>query len=347
MPRVIITTNKLDYGGAERQRVTLANGLSRFGRDVEIRLLQSAGPLLELVDGAVSVRQLRRYWSGLVSVRRRVLITGTTKTEVWHGFLAKFSSLGRDRWIVAVHNPIPRGERLFGRLRTALINMSDVVVHLSPGQAQELLANSRVRGRRSVAIANGIETDGLLRALGDRGVRRSATPVVVFVGRITEQKGLDVMLTALLQCTDLDWRVMIAGDGPQRGALEAGDAARELGARVTWLGSVPVADALIQGDALILPSRNEAYPLVLLEAAIAGLPIIATDVGAVSSIMDRAVGLVCPPNDALALGAAVRELLSDLSHFGAAASARRAELVEEFGADRMVEQYDRLVRSLC
>lgn len=345
MNQVVITTNRLDFGGAERQRVILANGLAQRGNAVELRLLQAGGPLESLVDPRVRVRLLPHYWSLTCSRGRRVLITGTTRTETWYGLVSVLLSLGRVRWVVAVHNPIPPNARLFSRGRAAMVNRAHAVVHLSKGQEKALAQNSGVRGRRAAIIPNGVDVTALLDGY-DRSPRPPGPPVLLFLGRLSAQKGLDVLFEGLSACVDLDWHLCIAGDGPERESLQADVGRRPYADRVQWLGAVPTVRALELADALVLPSRNEAHPLVLLEGAVVGLPVIATAVGAVPDIMERAIGLTCPPADPAALAAILRQLLGSLATYQMEARARLAELAEQFSERRMVDDYDGLITSL-
>jgi glycosyltransferase involved in cell wall biosynthesis len=345
---VIITTNRLDYGGAERQRVVLANGLARRGYAVEVRLLQAGGPLQDVVMPTVRVRLLRHYWSMISSMEKRALISGTTRTEVWYGFLSMLLSFGRVRWVVAVHNPIPDDARLFPRLRAAMMNKAHAVVHLGHGQVEKLRCNSGVRGRRWIVVPNGVDARGIREQLTVEGEGEGggAEPVLLFVGRLSEQKGLDVLFESLCSCADLRWTLLVAGAGPERDALMANLARRPIAGRVHWLGAVPAASVMGSADLVVLPSRNENHPLVLLEAAVAGLPVVATEVGSVPEIMGEAVGLTCPPADPVALSMAIRQVLLNLDAYRCKALERQDDLTERFSEQQMVDAYDRLITSL-
>ncbi len=346
MTAVIITTNRLDFGGAERQRVVLANGLRLRGHAVELRMLQAGGPLQDDLLPSVRRRLLRHYWSMTASIERRVLITGTTRTEIAYGFLSTLLSLGRVRWVVAVHNPIPDEARLFSRRRAAVMNRAHTVVHLGHGQVEKLARNSRVRGRRAVVIPNGVDARSIRERLGGGSGGSGPRPVLLFVGRLSVQKGLDVLFESLGSCVDLPWTLWVAGDGPERAGLTADLARRPIRSRVHWIGAVPAVEVLGAADLVVLPSRNENHPLVLLEAAVAGLPVVATEVGAVPDIMEHAIGLTCAPADPVALSAAIRRVLGDLDEYRRKAQERQDDLAERFGDQRMVDAYDHLIRSL-
>ena len=134
-------------------------------------------------------------------------------------------------------------------------------------------------------------------------------PVVGALGRLTRQKGVDVLLEAVrrLVAEGGPLEVVVGGDGRERAALEV----QARGLPVRFLGFQDGPRALLERcDVFCLPSRVEALPLVLVEAVSAGLPAVATDVGDVRLALGDVV-LVVPPEDPAALAAALRALLAD------------------------------------
>jgi glycosyltransferase involved in cell wall biosynthesis len=177
----------------------------------------------------------------------------------------------------------------------------------------------RLEGKTAVTPM-GIDLEGLVadapRAeLRDRlGLDRSS---VLCLGRLVPIKGVDVAIEALAGAEGT--RLVVAGDGPERGRLEA--LARSRGADVAFLGAVDPerrAALLAACDAAVIPSRvtpggrEEGLPLALVEALGAGLPVVATRTGAMDELVEDGVsGLLVPPDDAAALGAAVERLGDD------------------------------------
>ncbi len=145
--------------------------------------------------------------------------------------------------------------------------------------------------------------------------RRRPGPVVLFLGRLVPDKDPGALLDAFARIAPAhpDLRLVLAGDGPLRPALA--DRARRLGlgARVDlpgWIDGPTRRAALARAAVLALPSRDEAVPLAVVEALAAGVPVVATEVGAVPETVGDA-GIVVPPGDAAALARAVARLLSD------------------------------------
>jgi glycosyltransferase involved in cell wall biosynthesis len=137
--------------------------------------------------------------------------------------------------------------------------------------------------------------------------------VLVFGGRLGPQKAVHVLLEALVDADGVT--LAIAGDGPERGALEQGVGELGLGGRVRFLGSVP-REAVLRlfraADASVLPSAWENYPHTVVESLAVGCPVIATAVGGVPEVVrDGENGLLVTPNDAAGLAAAIRRFFSD------------------------------------
>jgi glycosyltransferase involved in cell wall biosynthesis len=135
----------------------------------------------------------------------------------------------------------------------------------------------------------------------------------VFVGRLTEQKALPVALDALARVSAA--RLVLVGDGPERGALER--RARQLGIadRVEFRGSLPrheVLRVLAGARAAVLSSAWENLPHAAVEALSVGVPVVATAVGGVPEVVrDQENGLLVPPNDPEALAEALRRILEE------------------------------------
>ncbi len=137
--------------------------------------------------------------------------------------------------------------------------------------------------------------------------------VLVFAGRLGPQKAVGVLLEALVNADGV--MLAIAGDGPERGALERHVGELGLDGRVRFLGAVPretVLRLFRAADASVLPSAWENFPHTVVEALAVGCPVIATAVGGVPEVVrDGENGLLVAPNDAAGLAAAIRRFFAD------------------------------------
>jgi glycosyltransferase involved in cell wall biosynthesis len=164
-------------------------------------------------------------------------------------------------------------------------------------------------------------------------------PVVLFVGRLRSYKGLDVLIRAV---RGVDATLVVAGDGPERQRV-ASLGAELLGRRIRLLGAVP--DGHLPGlyrsaHVVCLPSTSgaEAFGIVLLEAMACGVPVISTEVGTGTSVVNRdgQTGLVVPPDDPGALAAALRRVLEGPSQAAAMGRAGREHVVRNHDLRTMV-----------
>jgi glycosyltransferase involved in cell wall biosynthesis len=179
------------------------------------------------------------------------------------------------------------------------------------------------------------------RAWAESSVDLPEGPIVLAVARLVPQKGVDVAVRAL---AGIDATLVVLGDGPER--LELERSARELGVRLLLPGRVgDVAAVMRRADVLVHPARWEGFGLALLEAMLAGLPVVATRVSSIPEIVvDGQTGLLVPPDDPSALRAALARVLDDPGDLGVAGLARaRAEFSVERMARRTVEVYEAAV----
>jgi glycosyltransferase involved in cell wall biosynthesis len=136
---------------------------------------------------------------------------------------------------------------------------------------------------------------------------------LVFAGRLGPQKALGTALQALASVPDVT--LAIAGDGPERGALERQARELRLDERVSFLGSVPREQVLRlfrAAEASVLPSAWENFPHAVVEALAVGCPVIATAVGGVPEVVrDGENGLLVAPGDPAALAAAIARYFAD------------------------------------
>jgi glycogen(starch) synthase len=166
-------------------------------------------------------------------------------------------------------------------------------------------------GARASVVYNGIR----LADFADPAPYQHPRPYLLGIGRHVPQKGFDVLLRAFAEAHLPEHDLLLAGDGPERPALEALASALNLGARVQFVGRAdrPTAVSLFQGcDFFVLPSRMEPQGIVNLEAMAAGKAVVASRVGGVPDIvLDNETGLLVPGEDVPALASAITRLAAD------------------------------------
>jgi len=200
---------------------------------------------------------------------------------------------------------------------------------------------------RSGVIRNGIEFPSLDGTFEREAKKRQLglpveAPLIGTVGRLHPQKGQRYLLEALPPVLRRipDLHVLLVGDGPTRGELEALTRRLGLHGRVHFLGfrqDVPELVALL--DVFVLPSVWEGLPLSLLEALALARPVVATATdGILEVIEDGDCGLVVPTKDPEALARAIVRLLGDRDEARRMALRGQQKMYVEFGVDRMVRK---------
>ena len=272
--------------------------------------------------------------------------------------------VGRQRpaLVVTVHNapPAGRGSRLvYAVLERICARRADLVLCAS----EDLAARMRDLGAAEVEqfdvsapVAMQPSPAEVANARDDIGA--GARPVVLAVGRLAPQKGLDVLIDAAGRWRDRDPepRTVIAGDGPLAAVLRA--QAGRAQADVLLLGQREDVPALLEvADVVVVPSRWEARALILQEAMRSGKPVVATRVGGTPGLVggDGTTGIgastdnsavLIPPDDPAALAAAVTAVLDDpalAARLGLAARARSAAFpAEEDAVKSAISAYARL-----
>ena len=212
-------------------------------------------------------------------------------------------------------------ERSVGPLLARVVARAGVVTRAHGDSVPYLRALAARRPERVVELPNGVDVDAFRPGDDDGGLRArlGAEPdelLVAFVAALDAAhwfKRLDVVLDALAQARSPRLRLVVAGDGELRAALEAEAARRGVAARTHFLGRVGHGElpATLRGcDALVSASTAvESFGMTLIEAMASGLPVVTSDLPGPASLVEQDVtGLIVPRGDAAALAAALERL---------------------------------------
>lgn len=168
---------------------------------------------------------------------------------------------------------------------------------------------------------------------------------ILFVGELRALKGVDVLLEALHAIRPRrEVSALIVGSGPDGEALKA--LARELGLQkqTQFPGAMPARDAFSKGRCLVVPSRAESFPYIVLEAAAAGMPLISTSVGGIPEIVAGTDTPLLPADDVGALSEAILAFLQDADGAIARAQRLKSAVAQRFTVEAMtsavLEAYD-------
>jgi glycosyltransferase involved in cell wall biosynthesis len=279
--------------------------------------------------------RLRAATAHLQALRRlRPHVLHASLPVPWSGGLGVFAGLAtRGTAVVAVEQlPIKTASARKRAWKRALSRRLGAHVAVGEASARQAEAYAGLPTGSIRTIWNGVPDPGPAPRVPHAGI------VLAAVGRLDRQKGFDVLLEALVDLTDV--RLLLIGAGGERETLAAQARRLRVERRVTMTGwSDDVPGWLAQADIFVLPSRSEAFPLAILEAMLAGLPVVATDVGSVAEeVRDGETGLLVGKDDPEALANALRKLIED-PDLRAAMGRRGRQVAGWFTVGRMVDKY--------
>ena len=226
---------------------------------------------------------------------------------------------------------------------------ADKIIAVSEGIKTNLVEEFRIAAGSIEIIYNPIDIDRineLSRMPLEHPFFQGSAPVILAIGRLVRQKRFDLLIRAFREVlSELDARLIIAGEGPERESLQRLAKDLGIGEKISLVGfqANPYA-FLSKADVFVLSSSYEGLPMVLLEALACGTPVISTDCkSGPREILDNGrCGLLVPEGDEGALAEGIVRLVRDkalqeaLSHLGK----KRAR---DFSIDEVFKQYERVI----
>lgn len=225
------------------------------------------------------------------------------------------------------------------RLERLLESMSDGLIFVSAFERDAYTAKVGRPKKPFVVVHNGLAEDEF-----DPVEPAPSAGDFLFVGTLRDLKGPDIFIDALALLHDRIGRkptAVMVGDG-DIAAAQARAASRGLADSISFCDPMPTRQAFALGHALVVPSRAESLPYIILEAAAANLPVIATDVGGIREILP--VQRLVPPESPEALAEALAVQLDAPEIARAAAAELRAEIRPRFTIDSMAENIEAMYR---
>ncbi|RTL57975.1 MAG: glycosyltransferase [Rhodocyclaceae bacterium] len=351
----------LQPGGLENGVVNVVNGLSPEGFRSSVCCLKFGGEFVSRLKSGVAVEEMGwRKGNDLGLPFRLARLFRRTRPDVVHtrnaesfyyGFLgAKLAGIKH-----VVHSEHGRTfndrqirflvQRWFSAYTSALFSVSEQLKN-------DLVAHVGLTADRIQVLHNGVDLDRFAGTGRDEARRllgaAEGEVLVGSVGRLVPVKNYPLLLSAFATLDLPQLALILVGEGPERGALEA--QARELGiaGRVRFLGHRDDVTALMPGlDVFVLPSFSEGMSNTLLEAMAASLPCVASAVGGNPEIVSHGkTGYLFPSGDSEALAGSLRTLCTDAVLRASLGAAGRQETEREYSLGAMIRRYEKLYRSL-
>lgn len=364
LEKVCLLIGQLGLGGAEKQLVLLAQGLSDRGIRTHMLVMFHLGPRAEgLRKSGVHVVELgfcrrplgrRQIIANLRACVRLVVFLREERPQILQAFLmhaymtaGPAARLARVPVLVAGRRSLgffKKDNRVVLALERVATRWTDFLVANASAIADEVRREEGVPAAKIAVIPNGMQPTEFEPAEPADVV--SLLPVVLCIANLTAHKGHRYLLEA---CAALSRRgspctLLLIGDGPERAGLQEMADRLEIDAR--FLGArADVSGFLTRADVVVLPSLYEGSSNAVMEAMAAGRPVVATSVGGTPELVEGR-GVLVPPVDPAALAEGIHQLLSDPDAAAALGRAAREWAMANLTADVMVDRYVALYRQL-
>jgi glycosyltransferase involved in cell wall biosynthesis len=357
-PLRILHAVRAPVGGIFRHIMDLANGQADRGHEVGIiadsltggeraeAALAEIAPRLKLGVHRLAIRREPfptdvLVWAHFMRLIRRL------KPDVLHGHGAKAGAFIRlkPRSSDTIRVYTPHGGSLhyplntlkgavYSRLERALMNSTDLFLFES--------AFARDTYQRTIGIPSGLVRcvfNGVTADEFDPVARAADATDIVYVGEFRQIKGADLLIdaVALLRADGKPVTLTLAGDGEELDALKAQIQKLGLGEAVRFIGHVKARYGFSKGNLLVVPSRGDSMPYVVIEAAAAGIPMVAANVGGIPEIFGTITEPLFAPNIVGAMADAIETALDDPEAALERAKSLRERIFLHFSQKAMVE----------
>jgi glycosyltransferase involved in cell wall biosynthesis len=380
--KVLRAIARLNVGGPALHVTYLSRGLAERGYDTTLvagEIASGEASMAFVAERAgvevVPVAGLSREVSpirDLLAAIRLARVIRTLRPQIVHTHTAKAGAVGRTAAVLAgrprplvvhtFHGHVlrgyfgPLGSGAFRLIETALARVTDVLVAVSPQVRDELVRLGVAPAEKFTVVRLGIELEPRVRTADDPAQIRARLGigaerfVVGWFGRMTAVKRTEALLGALatLRARGVDALLLLVGDGADRARLEEEAFRLGLARHCLFLGyQEDVAPWYAACDVVALTSANEGTPVTIIEALAAGRPVVVTSVGGVPDVVAEGVdGFLVEPGDTTALADRLERLAADPALRARLGERGRARALSRYAVRRLVDDVDRLYRSL-
>lgn len=354
--KLVLVIGRLERGGSERQVVELVRAAHPDHAQCVVICLGDEGPLAGeiravganvLALGAQRLYDPRALWRMARTLRRE-------RPDVIYAFLfwgysisLPLAALAAPRACrIQARRSLPDvdvpSRSIFRRLRWIADRCSHGAIVNSIAVGSAIARHEPVLNGRLWVVPNGV------RSTAHRPRPVGADLTIVCVANLIPYKGHATLLEAVHRLRPRGWSLLLVGEGPERESIQRLIASANLQEQVCLLGRrLNVHDILDAADLLVLPSYSEGMPNAVMEAMAHGIPVVASDVGGIRSLLGSGAGTVVAPGDEKALAEALQRLIDDPSLRAAMGAKGRALTHGSLGVDAMREATLSAISDIC
>lgn len=381
--KILLYTDTKQLGGAENHMLSILKFYDRM--QFEIQLACPTDSSLDqwckkIADMTVTVHRIKvshkhdpRNYFELKKIIEKEGIN-LLHIHVWNPASGRYGLLAAQRlripYILTEHDPFELSP-FKNWIKEKLIKDTKAIIAISEKNKELLGKLYPALKKRITTIHNGIDTTWFASQLlsfsplekekyreqvfevnerSPKAGTEMTTPIITTIAELHPRKGLMYLLKAceILTKKDLDYKCIIIGEGEQRKEIESFIKTHQLEKYIKLLGRRhEIPHLLASSDVFVLPSLNEAFGLVLLEAMMAGLPIVATNNGGIPEIIeDGKNGILVPPKDAQAIAGAIEKILSSPKLCEKMSEKNQEDVRKKFEVKDMVKKTEEVYRSI-
>jgi glycosyltransferase involved in cell wall biosynthesis len=370
--KVLFFISSLSGGGAERIMVDILSYIDRTRIEATLVLLYpyDNSPYKKYLPEDVRVvvverksdsffSKIKQFADFIKTVHKekpRVILSMLTHNNIMAvsvGLIFRVKIIACEHIILSKFIKTRGGEKILwfpvSLLVKALYRFADRVIAVSNGIKSDLIEEFNIAAHKIQVIYNPVDINRITELSSvppEHPFCKSDVSVVVAIGRLVWQKGFDNLLRAFnLVIQEMDARLIIAGEGPEKESLE--QMVKDLGMtdKVFLIGfQRNPYQFLSSADVFVLSSNFEGLPMVILEAMACGTPVIATDCrsGPREILQNGKLGFLVPVGDEQALSKGIVTLLKDRA-LREKFSRLARERTKDFSVDKIIKQYERMI----
>ena len=366
--KVMQITHDLNIGGLQRVASDIALNIDQTKFEVSVCALREGGPFEdELLEAGIKVIKLPAIHNGVdyLSFWKLFKIFKKEEPHLIHTHNTQPLLDGITAAILAnvpvrIHTDHARrfpDKRRYMYAEWLLSHFTDRMIAVSESTKADLVKYEKIKPEKIEVVQNGIDGIKYLDKINIEEKKRelcidnTLNPVLGFVGRLSNEKGLTYLIKAikLLVKEFPDVLLLIIGEGELLNDLKLETMELGIERNVSFLGPrFDVSEVMQLFDIFVLPSEREGLSLVLIEATAASLPIVATDVGGNRQVVKNGRnGLIVKPKDVLSLYNAIKQLMMDKNLQKRFARHSFNLFKSNFSLEKMIEKYEAIYQSSC
>lgn len=355
--KILYVVPTLDKGGAERFLTDLLVSLDKEQFEPHLLLFKRGGLWLSEIQAKnIPVTILHKkypfdlvnFWQIFQTIRRLApqIVHTQLGGDIYGRLAAKLA--GVPVILSSEQNVNPDEGWAYNLLKTLASRYGQITVAITEAVRLDAIKRYRLKAAKTVVISNGLDTDKFYQR---DFVAKDNTQKLVFgtIGRLSPQKGHSYLIEAFAKLKEEPAECLIAGEGPLRGELEAQILKQGLGDKFKLVGQIDDVPAFLASlDVFVFPSVWEGQGIVLMEAALAGLPIIASAVDGIKEVLGEDTAWLVPAQDAEALASRLKWVLENINSPEVREKTQKLkqQIIARYDIRKITKEYEALYHKL-